>query len=294
MRCRALLAALRRCSALPVRHAGAVPAPPAGRVKVVAGDDARSCAAARRRRRPSATQVFEADVLRTGADGRLSVMLKDESRVALGPNSELALTRFAYAPADSQLGARPAARARRAVVRLGPHRQAGARLGAAADAHVDHRRARHARAGAGGGAMTRGIAAPVAAALVRRRAAVRRLRRAARRSSRLRARATDRARAAPRERRARAPPPSPHPDGAVPLTRAGEGVRVQSAAAPSAPGIIPADEIQRLFGDALAALPPPARRFLLLLRHRRRHAHARSGRSCRRSWRSCRRAAVPT
>ena len=48
--------------------------------------------------------MFEADVLRTGADGRLSVMLKDESRLALGPMSELALTRFAYAPGDQQLG----------------------------------------------------------------------------------------------------------------------------------------------------------------------------------------------
>lgn len=47
--------------------------------------------------------VFEADVLRTGADGRLSVMLKDESRLALGAGSELALTRFAYAPSDGHL-----------------------------------------------------------------------------------------------------------------------------------------------------------------------------------------------
>ncbi len=48
--------------------------------------------------------VLESDVLRTGADGRLSVMLKDESRVALGPNSELAVTRFVYAPEEAQLG----------------------------------------------------------------------------------------------------------------------------------------------------------------------------------------------
>ena len=84
--------------------AGAQPAPsPAGRVKVATGDASivrggQSIAA-----RPGAA-VFEADLLRTGADGRLSVMLKDESRLALGPNSELALTRFAYAPSDQQLG----------------------------------------------------------------------------------------------------------------------------------------------------------------------------------------------
>jgi hypothetical protein len=49
-------------------------------------------------------EVYEADVLRTGADGRLSVMLRDESRLSLGASSELALTRFAYAPQDQQLG----------------------------------------------------------------------------------------------------------------------------------------------------------------------------------------------
>jgi hypothetical protein len=49
-------------------------------------------------------EVFESDVLRTGPDGRLSLMLADESRLALGPSSELALTRFAYAPQDQQLG----------------------------------------------------------------------------------------------------------------------------------------------------------------------------------------------
>ena len=31
-------------------------------------------------------------------------MLKDESRVSLGPNTELALTRFAFAPSDAHLG----------------------------------------------------------------------------------------------------------------------------------------------------------------------------------------------
>jgi hypothetical protein len=31
-------------------------------------------------------------------------MLRDETRVALGPNCELALLAFAYAPSDSQLG----------------------------------------------------------------------------------------------------------------------------------------------------------------------------------------------
>ncbi len=49
-------------------------------------------------------EIIEGDTLRTGVDGRLSAMLKDESRVSLGPNSEVTLTRFAYAPSDAQLG----------------------------------------------------------------------------------------------------------------------------------------------------------------------------------------------
>lgn len=48
--------------------------------------------------------VYEADSLRTGADGRLGVSLKDDTRVSLGPASEVRLDRFAYAPAEGQLG----------------------------------------------------------------------------------------------------------------------------------------------------------------------------------------------
>jgi len=48
--------------------------------------------------------VLEADGLRTGADGRLGITLKDDTRVSLGPNSEVRLDRFMYAPAAGQLG----------------------------------------------------------------------------------------------------------------------------------------------------------------------------------------------
>jgi hypothetical protein len=48
--------------------------------------------------------VFEADALRTGADGTIGVTLKDDTRVSLGPNSEVRLERFVYAPADGALG----------------------------------------------------------------------------------------------------------------------------------------------------------------------------------------------
>lgn len=48
--------------------------------------------------------VFEADGLRTGGDGRLGITLKDDTRVALGPGSEVRLARFVYAPAESRIG----------------------------------------------------------------------------------------------------------------------------------------------------------------------------------------------
>ena len=48
--------------------------------------------------------VFEADGLRTGSDGKVGVTLNDDTRLSLGPNSELKLERFTYAPAESGFG----------------------------------------------------------------------------------------------------------------------------------------------------------------------------------------------
>ena len=48
--------------------------------------------------------VFEADGLRTGGDGKIGVTLNDDTRLSLGPNSELKLERFMSAPADSGFG----------------------------------------------------------------------------------------------------------------------------------------------------------------------------------------------
>jgi hypothetical protein len=45
--------------------------------------------------------VFQADGLRTGGDGKIGVTLNDDTRLSLGPNSELTLQRFVYAPAES-------------------------------------------------------------------------------------------------------------------------------------------------------------------------------------------------
>ncbi|HEY5619458.1 MAG TPA: FecR domain-containing protein [Vicinamibacterales bacterium] len=48
--------------------------------------------------------VYEADGLKTGADGRVGITLNDDTRVSLGPGSEVRLARFAYAPSAGQLG----------------------------------------------------------------------------------------------------------------------------------------------------------------------------------------------
>ena len=48
--------------------------------------------------------VYEADALRTGADGKVGVTLKDDTRLALGPSSEVRLERFSYAPGTASLG----------------------------------------------------------------------------------------------------------------------------------------------------------------------------------------------
>jgi hypothetical protein len=47
--------------------------------------------------------VFEGDGLRTGPDGRVGITLKDDTRISLGPSSELQINRFVYAPAEGQL-----------------------------------------------------------------------------------------------------------------------------------------------------------------------------------------------
>ena len=74
--------------------------PVAGRIKIASG-----AAFVVRDGAPTPAQVgqvvFEADGLRTGADGKIGVTLNDDTRLSLGANSELTLDRFTYAPADS-------------------------------------------------------------------------------------------------------------------------------------------------------------------------------------------------
>ncbi len=47
--------------------------------------------------------VYQDDELRTGPDGHLGVTLKDDTRISLGPNSQLRLSQFAFSPGEGQL-----------------------------------------------------------------------------------------------------------------------------------------------------------------------------------------------
>ena len=75
----------------------------AGRIKTVAGS-AFIVRAGEQLPAKAGQEVFEADGLRTGPDGRVGITLKDDTRISLGPGSEVQLNRFAYAPAQGQFG----------------------------------------------------------------------------------------------------------------------------------------------------------------------------------------------
>jgi hypothetical protein len=47
--------------------------------------------------------VYESDSLRTGADGTIGITLKDDTRVSLGPASEVHVAKFSYGSADGSL-----------------------------------------------------------------------------------------------------------------------------------------------------------------------------------------------
>jgi len=48
--------------------------------------------------------VFATDTLRTQANGTIGVTLADDTRVSLGPDSEMRLERYVYEPANGALG----------------------------------------------------------------------------------------------------------------------------------------------------------------------------------------------
>lgn len=84
----------------PVWASAADPAA-AGRIKVVSGS-VFVVRAAGTIQATAGQALFEADTLRTGADGRVGIMLNDDTRISLGPGSEARLDQFVYAPADKR------------------------------------------------------------------------------------------------------------------------------------------------------------------------------------------------
>ena len=78
-------------------------ASPAGRIKVVTGSAFivrnNSTVPAR-----AGDEVFASDALQTGADASLGITLKDDTRLSLGPSSEVRLERYVYAPDSGALG----------------------------------------------------------------------------------------------------------------------------------------------------------------------------------------------
>jgi len=100
VRCSVAVLALMLASAVPAR---AQQSSAAGRVKTVSGSAFIVRGGAVIPAQPGQV-VFQADALRTGADGTIGVTLKDDTRLALGPGSEVRLERFAYAPGTAGLG----------------------------------------------------------------------------------------------------------------------------------------------------------------------------------------------
>jgi hypothetical protein len=76
---------------------------PAGRIKIVSGS-AFVMRGSGLIPAQAGQVVFEADGLKTGADGHMGVTLKDDTRVSLGPSSEVRVEHFVYAPANGSLG----------------------------------------------------------------------------------------------------------------------------------------------------------------------------------------------
>ncbi len=48
-------------------------------------------------------KVLQGDMLKTGPDGSLGVILKDDTLLSLGPNSEVVIDQFLFAPAEGKL-----------------------------------------------------------------------------------------------------------------------------------------------------------------------------------------------
>src|SRR5688500_14904903 len=48
--------------------------------------------------------IYESDLIETGLDGQLGITFRDDTRIAIGPGSRLAVSRYAFKPAEKQHG----------------------------------------------------------------------------------------------------------------------------------------------------------------------------------------------
>ena len=76
---------------------------PAGHIKIVSGSALIVRNNATVAAKPGLV-VFANDALRTGGDGSVGITLMDDTRLSLGPNSEVRLERYVYAPAEGGFG----------------------------------------------------------------------------------------------------------------------------------------------------------------------------------------------
>jgi hypothetical protein len=76
--------------------------PSAGRIKLASGDAVvvRSSGTVAAR---TGDLIFAEDVLRTGAGGQIAITMKDDTRISIGPSSEVRLAAFEFAPAEGRL-----------------------------------------------------------------------------------------------------------------------------------------------------------------------------------------------
>lgn len=75
---------------------------PIGLVKNVSGEATVSTAGKQIKAEPG-TPVFKGSVLKTGAKGSMGVTFKDETVMSFGPNTELSVDEYLYAPAQGKL-----------------------------------------------------------------------------------------------------------------------------------------------------------------------------------------------
>ncbi|MGA7829314.1 MAG: FecR domain-containing protein [Geobacteraceae bacterium] len=49
------------------------------------------------------SRIFQGDILKTGSDGSMSIVFRDDTRLSLGPDSEIVVTEFLFSPAEGKL-----------------------------------------------------------------------------------------------------------------------------------------------------------------------------------------------